>query len=56
VILQTGGEIYHAHADALGSTELLTNAIGDIVERYDYNPFGACVATDVNGGGLEGNP
>jgi len=26
------------------------------VERYDYNPFGACVATDVNGGGLVGNP
>ena len=56
VILQLDGEIYHAHADALGSTSLLTDANGDIVERYDYNPFGACVATDVNGGGLVGNP
>jgi len=56
VILQLDGEIYHAHADALGSTALLTDATGDIVERYDYNPFGACVATDVNGGGLVGNP
>ena len=56
VILQTSGEIYHAHADALGSTALLTDATGDIVERYDYNPFGACVASDINGGGLVGNP
>ena len=56
VILQTDGEIYHAHADALGSTALLTDATGEVVERYDYNPFGACVATDVNGGGLVGNP
>jgi len=56
VILQLDGEIYHAHADALGSTTLLTDATGDIVERYDYNPFGACVATDINGGGLVGNP
>jgi len=56
VILQLDGEIYHAHADALGSTALLTDANGDVVERYDYNPFGACVASDVNGGGLVGNP
>ena|GEM_PF-1228242 len=56
VILKLDGEIYHAHADALGSTALLTDATGNIVERYDYNPFGACVATDVNGGGLVGNP
>ena len=56
VILQLDGEIYHAHADALGSTSLLTDANGDIVERYDYKPFGACVASDVNGGGLVGNP
>jgi len=56
VILRLDGEIYHAHADALGSTSLLTDATGDIVERYDYNPFGACVATDVSGGGLVGNP
>jgi len=56
VILQLDGEIYHAHADALGSMSLLTDANGDIVDRYDYNPFGACVASDVNGGGLVGNP
>jgi len=56
VILQLDGEIYHAHADALGSTVLLTDETGEIVERYDYNPFGACVATDVNGGGLVDNP
>ena|GEM_PF-1395646 len=56
VILQLDGEIYHAHADALGSTALLTDANGDVVERYDYNPFGACVASDINGGGLVGNP
>ncbi|WP_152246868.1 hypothetical protein [Xanthomonas sp. LMG 12462] len=34
-----GGRTYYL-TDQLGSTRGLTNASGDLVERYDYTPYG----------------
>jgi RHS repeat-associated protein len=33
------------HQDRLGSTRLLTNAKGSVLERYDYDPFGKPLTT-----------
>lgn len=35
------GKLTDFHQDRLGSTRLLTNAKGSILERHDYDPFGA---------------
>ncbi|WP_302179662.1 RHS repeat-associated core domain-containing protein, partial [Xanthomonas fragariae] len=36
----TGGRTYFL-TDHLGSTRLLTNAAGNVVQRYEYDPYGA---------------
>lgn len=54
--LLKGGVAYHAHLDAVGSVAALTGAGGALSERYDYDPYGACYVTDVDGGGEVGNP
>jgi len=53
---ETSGSSYHAHLDALWSVIALTDEDGDLVERYDYDPYGTCEATDMDEGGLVGNP
>jgi RHS repeat-associated protein len=37
---QGGEEVVYFHADAIGSVRLVTDANGQVVERYDYLPFG----------------
>ena len=32
--------VVYFHADAIGSTRLVTDANGQVVERYNYLPFG----------------
>jgi len=56
VLFEAGQDLYHVHRDALGSPVLLTDSSGEAVEGYDYDPFGACQAEDLDGGGLVGNP
>lgn len=34
------GNLYYYHADHLGSTNVMTNAAGNLVERVGYYPFG----------------
>jgi YD repeat-containing protein len=63
-----GGEAQYAHADDLGNVLALTDVIGNVLERYDYDAAGAPTflvadgTTLVDGGGLpltasaQGNP
>jgi len=37
---QGSEEVVYFHADAVGSVRLVTDANGQVVERYDYLPFG----------------
>ena len=37
---QGSEEVVYFHADAIGSVRLVTDANGQVVERYDYLPFG----------------
>ncbi len=39
-------EVLHFLHDALGSVVALTNAAGEVVERYDYDPYGKTYITD----------
>ncbi len=39
-------EVLHYLHDVLGSVVALTNASGDVVERYDYDPYGKTYITD----------
>jgi RHS repeat-associated protein len=34
------GKLTHVHQDRLGSTRLLTDGNGKVLERYEYDPFG----------------
>lgn len=40
VRMRRGGEDYFFHADRMGSVMAVTDAAGDVVERYSYDPFG----------------
>jgi RHS repeat-associated protein len=42
-----GGRTYFL-TDALGSTRALTNASGNVVQRYDYTPYGETTQTSTN--------
>ena len=48
VRVDASGAVYY-HADALGSTEFLTDAAGAVVERYRYDAFGQPTILDGNG-------
>jgi RHS repeat-associated protein len=37
---QGGEEVVYFHSDAVGSVRLVTDANGQVLERYDYLPFG----------------
>jgi len=51
-----GANVYTYHKNRQASTVALTNAAGNLVETYDYNPYGEVTTTDVDGGSLVGNP
>lgn len=38
--MQRGGNTYYYHKNHLGSVVALTNAAGNLVERYEYDPYG----------------
>lgn len=38
--MQRGGNTYYYHKNHLGSVISLTNATGNLVERYEYDPYG----------------
>lgn len=52
--MQRGGQDYYYHTDDLGSTRVLTNAFGDIVDYYEYDDYGSI--TDTQGGDTEQFP
>ena len=35
-----GALIYHHHLDHLGSTQVITNGVGDVVQQVRYHPYG----------------
>jgi len=37
------GNIFYTHQDALGSTILVTNQFGAVVQQYEYDPFGQII-------------
>jgi RHS repeat-associated protein len=43
-----GSSTYYYHQDALGSTTSLTDASGNVIERYTYDVFGAPIFRDGN--------
>ena len=49
VALDRGGQRYYTHRDALGSTAALTDAGGQVIERYLYDPYGKPFVTDAVG-------
>ncbi|MFL9583445.1 RHS repeat-associated core domain-containing protein [Stenotrophomonas sp. AB1(2024)] len=42
--------VTYVHTDALGSVEATTDANGNVVERYDYEPYGAPVGAGIQDG------
>ncbi|WP_353929182.1 putative Ig domain-containing protein [Okeanomitos corallinicola TIOX110] len=38
---QRNGETYFYHTDALGSTQIITDNVGNIANAYIYNPYGS---------------
>jgi RHS repeat-associated protein len=46
------GQAYYNHGDHLGSTSLVTNASGQVVEEIGYLPFGATLFRNTYDGGV----
>jgi hypothetical protein len=45
--MKRGGQVYYYLHDALGSVRALTNAAGQVVNRYDYFAYRATVEADL---------
>jgi YD repeat-containing protein len=43
--MECNGQTYYYHRDALGSVTELSDASGAIVERYEYDVYGAVIET-----------
>ncbi len=43
-----GNAVYYYHFDGLGSVAALSDANGDVVERYEYDVFGELTICDAN--------
>jgi RHS repeat-associated protein len=48
LVMTQGTNLYYYHSDALGSVTSLTNAAGDVQERYDYDAYGQPSIMDAN--------
>jgi len=46
--MQRGGNTYYYHKNHLGSVVALTNGSGNLVERYEYDPYGQPFFFDAN--------
>jgi len=46
MVMKKGGEVFYLHQDHLSSTRLITDESGQIVEEYDYYPYGSLVSSD----------
>lgn len=44
--IDAAGIVTYIHQDVLGSTALLTDAAGTVVQEYDYDPFGAIIGSN----------
>ncbi|MBO4850990.1 MAG: RHS repeat protein [Prevotella sp.] len=49
LMMMKGSNAYYYHADHLGSTRALTNNKGNVLERINYDPFGAPRFFNANG-------
>ncbi|WP_421568659.1 RHS repeat domain-containing protein [Stenotrophomonas sp. PD6] len=47
---QTTQTVLYVHTDALGSVVAKTDVNGNVVERYDYEPYGAPIGAEVQDG------
>jgi hypothetical protein len=45
--MKRGGQVYYYLHDALGSVRAVTNAAGQVVNRYDYFAYRATVEADL---------
>ncbi len=50
--MQRGGNAYYYHKNHLGSVVALTDGSGNLVERYEYDPYGQPLFFDANGNAL----
>jgi RHS repeat-associated protein len=48
LVMTQGTNLYYYHSDAQGSVTSLTNAAGDVQERYDYDAYGQPSIMDAN--------
>nr|WP_313905082.1 RHS repeat-associated core domain-containing protein [Xanthomonas prunicola] len=53
---RSNGTVTYQHTDALGSPVATTNAAGQVVERTQYEPYGAAIGKTVDGIGYTGHP
>jgi RHS repeat-associated protein len=51
VLAASGEEVLHYLRDILGSVVALTNTNGEVVERYEYDPYGHTYISDVDTNG-----
>ena len=56
LIMDRGGSRFFYQADALGSIRALADDAGSIVERVDYDPFGAPIFSGAGSESSVGNP
>ncbi|MBO9748786.1 hypothetical protein J7431_16420 [Xanthomonas phaseoli pv. dieffenbachiae] len=52
---RSNGAVTYRHTDALGSPVATTNAAGQVVERTQYEPYGAAIGKTVDGIGYTGH-
>jgi RHS repeat-associated protein len=44
--MHRAGQTYYYHQDSLGSVSYITDPAGNVVEKYDYDPFGQATIRD----------
>jgi RHS repeat-associated protein len=54
VLLRRNGQLYALITDHLGSVVAILNSAGNLVEGYDYTPFGRTTATGIDVGNVLG--
>ncbi len=46
--IDVSGNVTYIHTDAVGSTVLLTNSTGDVIQKYEYDAFGTMMGASGN--------